>query len=53
VFNVSYEIKGNMYAEIHWQYGYIKLISGPCKDWEENTFHFPEQLSALSGGKTE
>jgi hypothetical protein len=47
VFNVSNVIKGNMYTEIHQQYSYIRLIS----DWEENTFHFREQLTALKVGK--
>jgi hypothetical protein len=51
VFNVSIEIKENMHTKIHQQYGYITLISGPCKDWEQNTFNFAEHFSALSGGK--
>jgi hypothetical protein len=51
VFNVSNEIKENMRTKIHQQYGHITLISGPCEDWEQNTFHFAEQFSSLLGGK--
>ena len=50
VFNVSNEMNRNMYTEIHQHYSYIILIAGSCKDWERNTFGFPEQLSALSRG---
>jgi hypothetical protein len=51
VFNVGNEIKENMHTKIHQQYGCITQISGPCKDWEQNTFNFAEHFSALSGGK--
>jgi hypothetical protein len=40
-----------MYTEIHPHGSYILLISESCKDWQQNTFGFPEQLSGLSGGK--
>jgi len=49
VFNVTNELNRNMYTEIHQHYSYIILISGPCKDWEQNTFGIGKQLSALSG----
>jgi hypothetical protein len=51
VFNVNYAINGNMYTEINKHYSYIILISGPCKDSEQNIFGFQKQLSALIGGK--
>ena len=51
VFNVSNEMTQSMYTEIHQHYSYIILISGPCKDWEQNTFGIGKQLSALSEGK--
>jgi len=51
VFNVSNEMTQSMYTEIHQHYSYIILISGPCKDWEQNTFGIRKQLSALSEGK--
>jgi len=50
VFNVSNETNANMYTEIHQHYSYIILIAGSCKNWERNTFGFPEHLSALSEG---
>ena len=49
--NVSNEMKQSMYTEIHQHYIYIVLISGLCKDWEQNTFGIRKQLSALSEGK--
>jgi len=51
VLNVSNEMTQSMYTEIHQHYSYIILISGPCKDWEQNTFGIRKQLSALSGDK--
>jgi len=51
VYNVSYEMKGNMFEEIHQHGGYIIPISGPCKKWEQNTFGFLKQLSVLSEGE--
>jgi len=37
VFHVSNVIKGNTYTEINQHYNYITLLSGPPKDWEQNT----------------
>ena len=51
VLNFSNEMTQSMYTEIHQHYSYIILISGPCKDWEQNTFGIRKQLSALSGDK--
>jgi hypothetical protein len=51
VLNVSNEMTQNMYTEIHQHCIYIVLISGQCKDWEQNTFGIGKQLSALSEGK--
>jgi len=51
LFNVSNELNTNMYTEIHQHYSYIILIAGSCKEWEQNTFDFQKQLSALSGDK--
>jgi len=39
-----------MYTQIHQHYSYIIMIAGTCKDWEQNTFGFREQLLALSKG---
>jgi hypothetical protein len=50
VFNVTNELNRNMYTEIHQHYSYIILIAGSCKDWEQNTFDFQKQVSALSKG---
>jgi hypothetical protein len=44
VYNISYEMKGNMYTEIHQDGSYIILTSGPCKEWEEHISHFCQQL---------
>jgi len=51
VLNVSNEMKQSMYTEIHQHNIYIVLISGPCKDWEQNPFGIRKQLSALSERK--
>jgi hypothetical protein len=50
VFNATNELNRNMYTEIHQHYSYIILIAGSCKDWEQNTFDFQKQVSALSEG---
>jgi len=51
VLNVSNEMTQSMCTEIHQHYNYIILISGRCKDWEQNTFGIGKQLMALSEGK--
>jgi hypothetical protein len=45
VYNVSYEMKGNMYTEIHQDGSYIILTSGPCLVRELCIKRFEEQLS--------
>jgi hypothetical protein len=52
VFNVRYEMEGNMLLEIHKHGNYIILISGPCQDWEERISRFQQQLSSLRFGNT-
>ena len=51
VFNFSNELNRSMYTEIYQHYSYIILRAGSCKEWEQNTFDFQKQLSALSGGE--
>jgi hypothetical protein len=51
VLNISSEMHGSMYTEIHQHGSCIILISEPCEEWEQNTFGFRKQLSALSGSK--
>ena len=42
MFNVSNEIKENIYTEIHQHYIYITLLSGKCMDWKRKHFRFSE-----------
>ena len=52
VYNVSYNMKGNMYTEIHQHGSYIMLIAGPCEEWEEHIARYLQQLYELSAGNS-
>lgn len=52
VYNVSYNMNGNMYTEIHQHGSYIMLIAGPCEEWEEHTARYLQQLYELSAGNS-
>ena len=52
VHNISYKINGIMCTEIHQHNGYIILISGPCKEWEEHTARYIQQLYEMSVGNS-
>ena len=48
VYNVSSDMKGNMYSETNKQGAYIILISGPCEKWVEYISRFRQQVYGLS-----
>jgi hypothetical protein len=50
VYNMGYEIKGNMYTEIRQDGRYIILTSRPCVEWKFYITRFSEQLNNLIFG---
>jgi hypothetical protein len=48
VYNVSSDLKGNMYSETNKQGAYIILISGPCEETMEYISRFRQQVYKLS-----
>jgi hypothetical protein len=53
LFNTNYKVNANMTVEIHQHGGYVILISGSCRNFDEYIGKFSKQLTALASGKVQ